>query len=124
MAFTGRIRYTPELSNKTERLQKDYAQARAMAIVLEKRTYNGISTVEHGDGVVHGSDRVEAKIKELWDKYGLSGSDDELKPEQANEKARIGLDLFIAYLRNGLNTCVLLRFFNHSPLVPVASDFN
>lgn len=89
--FTGKIRYTPSFSSTFERLTRDFEQAKAMAIALES-----------GLGEVPGSEKVHQRIQAVWNRSGLDG---ELSQGQMQEKVRIALDLYIAYLRNGLNTC-------------------
>ncbi len=91
--FTGKIRYTPTFASTLERLRHDYQQAKAMAIALERGVL--------GEDEIQGSAKIDQRIQEVWKRSGLIG---ELTPEQEREIVRISLDLYIAYLRNGLNT--------------------
>lgn len=114
VAFSGRVKYTPNACNLAERLRHDAAQARALAEKLEAErqapTANGDATGEadgvNGDEAAAelGSARVQRRIEEAWRLSELDKVDEELDAEQSREKARIELDLWIAYLRNGLNT--------------------
>lgn len=106
VAFSGRCKYTPNACNATARLQHDAVQAKSLAMKLEVIA-EALGGAEAADGATAGevgSKRVQQRIEEVHRRCGLDKEEGELGEEQVREKARIELDLWIAYLRNGLNT--------------------
>jgi hypothetical protein len=123
--FIGRARYTPSLSCTLERMQHDCQQAKAMALKLESDLFLSPSEdVDEDDEMKDdkpsqeklrraaansqldevASGRVGEKIRTLWEKNGLDKSEDEMSTAELHEKARIELDHWLSYLRNGLHT--------------------
>jgi hypothetical protein len=123
--FIGRARYTPSLSCTLERMQHDCQQAKAMALKLESDLFLATSEdVDEDDEMKDDkpnqeklkettansqlaeavSGRVEERIKMLWENNGLVKPEEQMSTAELHEKARIELDHWLSYLRNGLHT--------------------
>lgn len=131
--FVNRIRYTPEVASRPERLEKDLANARKLASILEEesarlRAARVDSMVPAKDASMEGDEQVNRELD--------AEDDDEPEPKESGSEAverRIGkvmcdlqdqglvnpndeqvfeakktivsLDLYLAYLRAAFHTC-------------------
>lgn len=88
----GRVpRIAPEITNTTERLQKDLEQAKELTTALEAVL---------GDDLPEGLTAVEARAQSICDKH-TEDSIDELEEKDAERwKLKKNLDLIITYLRH------------------------
>ncbi|KAJ7087280.1 hypothetical protein B0H15DRAFT_306028 [Mycena belliarum] len=128
--FTNRIRYAPEVASRPDRMEKDLANAKALALKLEGEAAElrklKIGSKPVGDGVAsseadvamdgreeedsepreQGCDAVERRIEKVMAdlrQQGLVDIDDD-KAYQV-KKTQASLDLYIAYLRAAFHTC-------------------
>lgn len=128
--FTNKIRFTPEVASKHERLEKDLANAKSLAAALEdqatklrhfKPSTVGVKAGGHtDDGTMHhtedteeeldshetGSEAVERRIQKVMSDLS------ELKAVDVNDdtayeakKIVVALDLYLAYMRAAYNAC-------------------
>ncbi|TFK28692.1 hypothetical protein FA15DRAFT_584107 [Coprinopsis marcescibilis] len=133
--FVNRIRYAPEVASRPERLEKDLANAKKLASILEdeagklRATKVSTSKTENGTGTVddqqtdapmsavetedddpepkeRGSDAVERRIEIAMAELRDQGLVN-VNDEQAYDakKTIVSLDLYLAYLRAAFNTC-------------------
>ncbi|ODO03301.1 hypothetical protein I350_06151 [Cryptococcus amylolentus CBS 6273] len=125
----GRVRVAPPAVNSLEKLLHDGETAKLFALRLEEELVGDEEEEEkkEGDGkdekaekaaeeekekkdvaeakglTERGSDVVEEVIMRVLELKGLQGED--LDPAQSIQRAKIILDHWISYLRNGLSTC-------------------
>ncbi|KAF9246862.1 hypothetical protein BU15DRAFT_69722 [Melanogaster broomeanus] len=130
--FINRVRYVPEVASKPDRIEKDLANVKVLAAILEEDyrmlRQSSVSSVG-GDGMgVNGSAKLEDDAM-----GGETGNEHESEPKEAGSeaverriekimgelreqgavdartfearKAVISLDLYIAYLRAAYHTC-------------------
>ncbi|KIL00472.1 hypothetical protein PAXRUDRAFT_821670 [Paxillus rubicundulus Ve08.2h10] len=129
--FVNRVRYVPEVASKPDRIEKDLANARVLASILEEKSValrkssassvsgggmetNGNAKPEDVTMVAHadheddaepkevGSEALERRIEKIMGDLREQGVDE--KTLEA-KKAVISLDLYIAYLRAAYHTC-------------------
>ncbi|KAL1408935.1 hypothetical protein Q8F55_005749 [Vanrija albida] len=119
----GRIRVTPPVAGTLHRLEVDAANARDLARRLEDELLEEASPAPEAEGEgaekeagaeaetkdstpgirERGSDVVADVIARLLARDSLDG--DDLDEEQQLRRAKVTLDQYLAYLRNGLSTC-------------------
>ncbi|KAF9224365.1 hypothetical protein BS17DRAFT_702828 [Gyrodon lividus] len=130
--FVNRVRYVPEVASKPDRIEKDLANAKLLASILEEESStlrkppSASSAGEHGmetNGCVKledvamdthanneddpelkevGSEALERRIEKIMGDLREQGADE--KTLEA-KKAVISLDLYIAYLRAAYHAC-------------------
>ncbi|KAJ7163800.1 hypothetical protein C8R43DRAFT_988713 [Mycena crocata] len=128
--FTNRIRYAPEVASRPDRMEKDLANAKALAAKLEgeaaelrklKIAAKADGTAENPEADVtmeaaeeeedaepreRGCDAVERRIEKVMTdlrQQGLMDVNDDKAYE--GKKTTVSLDLYIAYLRAAFHTC-------------------
>lgn len=129
--FVNRIRYVPEVASKPDRIEKDLANAKLLASILEEeaaalRHFNPAgheSSATNGDAKpvdavmsdAHadheddsepkesGSEAIERRIEKIMADLRDQGVVDEKVVEA--KKAVISLDLYLAYLRAAFHAC-------------------
>ncbi|KAJ7727954.1 hypothetical protein B0H16DRAFT_1383253 [Mycena metata] len=130
--FTNRIRYAPEVSSRPDRMEKDLANAKALAAKLEgdaaelQRLKTGAESTKGGETAEgedvsmevvdgeegdleprdRGSEAVERRIEKVLADMRQQGLVD-VNDEKAYEvkKTTVSLDLYLAYLRAAFHTC-------------------
>ncbi|KAJ6567356.1 hypothetical protein DFH09DRAFT_1034534 [Mycena vulgaris] len=129
--FTNRIRYAPEVASRPDRMEKDLANAKALAAKLEgeaaelrklkvaPKPVDGAAASSEGDVVMEaaeeedepeprerGCDAVERRIEKVMADLRQQGLVD-VNDDKAYEvkKTTVSLDLYIAYLRAAFHTC-------------------
>lgn len=105
-------------------MKHDGQQARKMALKLESDLFLAIAEDAEDDEMKDdkpnheklkraaansqleegASAHVEQRIKTVWAQNGLDKLEDDLSTAEAHEKARVELDHWLSYLRNGLHT--------------------
>ncbi|KAJ7718497.1 hypothetical protein DFH07DRAFT_860253, partial [Mycena maculata] len=131
--FTNRIRYAPEVASRPDRMEKDLANAKALAARLEEEAAElrklkipskaapvegGVATTdadvsmergadeEEGEPRERGSDAVERRVEKVMADLRQQGLVD-VNDDKAYEakKLTLTLDLYLAYLRAAFHTC-------------------
>lgn len=131
--FSGKVRTTPEVASRPERIAKDLAQIRRIATILEDeyervRTFRPEPPAAQPDGAEggdqpppediltrdalsedetppeKGSDAVERRIAQLTSELPEPANEAEAKALEV-KKNTIALDLYLAYLRAAFHTC-------------------
>ncbi|KAH7888102.1 hypothetical protein F5I97DRAFT_1865687 [Phlebopus sp. FC_14] len=130
--FVNRVRYVPEIAGKPDRVEKDLANAKLLASILEEEytvlrkpsasitgedhmATNGDAKAEdveitetHAENEVDpepkevGSEAVERRISKIMGDLREQGVDEKYLEAK---KAVVSLDLYIAYLRAAFHTC-------------------
>ncbi|KAJ7499396.1 hypothetical protein FB451DRAFT_37057 [Mycena latifolia] len=126
--FTNRIRYAPEVASRPDRMEKDLANAKALAAKLETeaaelrklkiagKPVDGATDSEadvamegqeeESEPRERGCDAVERRIEKVMTDLRQQGLVD-VNDDKAYEikKTTVSLDLYIAYLRAAFHTC-------------------
>ncbi|OAX39133.1 hypothetical protein K503DRAFT_769766 [Rhizopogon vinicolor AM-OR11-026] len=129
--FVNRVRYVPEVASKPDRIEKDLANAKLLASILEEEAMalrqfspsGHESSATNGDTKLvdavmsdahadheddsepkeSGSEAIERRIEKIMADLGEQGVVDEKVMEM--KKAVISLDLYLAYLRAAFHAC-------------------
>ncbi|KAG6375071.1 hypothetical protein JVT61DRAFT_3855 [Boletus reticuloceps] len=127
--FINRVRYVPEVASRPDRIEKDLANVKILASILEEEYTTlfkssasstggdsmetnggtrpedvGMQTDNEDDSMLRepGSEAVERRIEKLVGELHEQGIDERVLEAK---KAVISLDLYIAYLRAAYHTC-------------------
>ncbi|KAG8218305.1 hypothetical protein J3R82DRAFT_3919 [Butyriboletus roseoflavus] len=127
--FINRVRYVPEVASRPDRIEKDLANVKILASILEEEyatLYRSSASSTGGDSMETdggvrpegvgvqadneddsvpreaGSDAVERRIEKIMGELREQGVDEKVLEVK---KAVISLDLYIAYLRAAYHTC-------------------
>ncbi|KAI0035628.1 hypothetical protein K488DRAFT_42774 [Vararia minispora EC-137] len=131
--FKNKVRYTPEVASRPDRIEKDLANVRALATLLENEYFtvrrlperpmdapqdwekgvvendilmDEVMDLEDPEPKERGSEAVERRIEKIMEELkevGKVGVEDER--EYALKKNTVSLDLYLAYLRATFHTC-------------------